>query len=868
MSRKFPVVLAAMFALSFPLFAQDAEQIYPSQVKDPGEEVALVPSPDVLVDETPHLWFVELSGSPTADGASLSAVRAEKSAFRNAAKKAGVVYKERYAFDVLFNGLSIDAPATELSKISRIAGVKNVWPVVTETLPPYTKEAAADLYTALAQTGADIAQSSLGLTGTGVRVAVMDTGIDYNHPDLGGCFGPTCRVAYGYDLVGDAFNADPTSPSYNPAATPDNDPDDCGGHGSHVAGIIGANGVVKGVAPGVTFGAYRVFGCNGSTTSDIMVAAMERVLADNMQVLNMSIGSSFQWPEYPTAKAATRLVNKGVSVVASIGNSGTSGLYAAGAPGVGDKVIGIASFDNTHLRLRILRITPDNRGIGFFAATGAPAPPTSGTFPMARTGTTSSTADACNALSAGSLTGKVVLIRRGTCTFNTKAFNAQNAGAAGVVLYNNAAGTLNPTVTGPPHITIPVVAIDVTQGAVINSRLAAGSVDMTWTAEMASFPSSTGNLISSFSSYGLAADLSLKPDIGAPGGNIYSTYPVERGGYATLSGTSMASPHTAGAVALLLESKPRTPANAVNAILQNSASPKAWWGNPASGLLDNVHRQGAGMLQIDKSILATTRVEPSKLSLGESQNGPSIRSISITNNSASSRTYTLTNVAALATGPNTFTQSFFNAPAAVAYSVAGVPASSVVVPAGGSVSVDVTITVNSGLADGSLYGGYLVFTSDLGSTLRVPYSGFKGDYQAVQVLKPTSNGFPWLARIVGPSYAKQVEGVTYTMQGGDIPFVLAHLDHQARTFRVEVLEAASGKNWHRAYEGQYIGRNSTSTGFFAFPFDGTTTAGNKMHDVPNGTYVLRVSVLKALGDASNPAHWETWTSPSLVIARP
>src|SRR5213075_1592787 len=145
--------------------------------------------------------------------------------------------------------------------------------------------------------------------------------------------GPGCRVAFGTDLVGDAYNANDA----DPIITPDNDPDDCAGHGTHVAGIIGANGAVKGVAPGVTFGAYRVFGCVGSTSDDVMIAAMERALADGMQVLNMSIGSAYEWPNAPTAMAASRLVNKGMVVVAAIGNDGASGLYSASAPGLGDK---------------------------------------------------------------------------------------------------------------------------------------------------------------------------------------------------------------------------------------------------------------------------------------------------------------------------------------------------------------------------------------------------------------------------------------------------------------------------------------------------------------------------------------------------
>ena len=257
----------------------------------------------------------------------------------------------------------------------------------------------------------------------------MDTGIDIDHPALGGngvngaTPFPSLRVTHGWDFVGNLFNADSTSPSYNPVPAPGPNPDDCQAHGTHVAGIVGANGGpggIKGVAPGVTFGAYRVFGCVGSTTADIMISAMERALADGLHVLNMSIGSSFQWPQYPTAQASDRLVNKGMVVVASIGNSGANGLYSAGAPGVGKKVIGVASFDNTHSTLSTFTVSPDNLPIGYGPATGSPLPPTSGMAPMARTGTATTGNDACNAVApaAGSLSGKVALIRRGACGFH------------------------------------------------------------------------------------------------------------------------------------------------------------------------------------------------------------------------------------------------------------------------------------------------------------------------------------------------------------------------------------------------------------------------------------------------------------------
>jgi len=108
---------------------------------------------------------------------------------------------------------------------------------------------------------------------------------------------------------------------------------------------------------------------------------------------------------------------------------------------------------------------------------------------------------------------------------------------------------------------------------------------------------------------------------------------------------------------------------------------------------------------------------------------------------------------------------------------------------------------------------------------------------------------------------------TFTMVDTDVPFFLIHLDHQSRSMKMEVF-TASGKSYHTFFKEEYLPRNAASTGFFAFPFDGVTYAGKKVYQVPDGTYYVKVSVLKANGDASIPADWETWTSPMFVIDRP
>lgn len=842
-----------------------------------------------------EIYLVELAGAADT--------------FRKQAKSVGLKYAERFEYKQLFKGVSVRIDGNDVGKLAGLGSVANVYPARYYSLGPVTT-ADPDLATAIKMTGADLAQAA-GYTGAGVKVAVMDTGIDLDHQDLGGDGNqaaphpfPNARVIAGVDLVGDDYDADPESANYQPVPHPDAVPDDCNGHGTHVAGIVGANGTgpngAKGVAPGVQLGAYRVFGCGGSVTDDVMIAAMEAALADGMQVLNMSIGDAFNnWPGSPTAAAADALVDAGMVVVASIGNSGLDGIYSAGAPGVGDKVIGVASYDNTHVRQIVFKVSPDNLGIPFGVAASSPPAPTSGTMELAKTGTTTTLGDGCvNAPAPGTMTGKAVLIRRGsppggpTCGFYNKAINAQNAGAAAVVLYNNVAGPLSPTVAGSPPVTIPVVAISAADGAILDARIAAGPTTLTWGTEQGTFPNPTGGLISSFSSYGVTATLDLKPDLGAPGGLIRSTYPLEKSGYATISGTSMASPHVAGAAALLRQARPTLAAAGFRDVLQNSADPALWSGNTTLGLLEIVHRQGAGMVDIDDAIASKTTISPGKLSLGEGSGGTA--TLKLSNSGSSPVTYDLSHVVAISTGAQTFgplQTDFWLPDTSVTFT-----SSSVTVPAGGSTTVGVTITADpleDGIPTKGLYGGYLVFTdhADEDSVYRVPYVGFKGDYQSI-VAMPNA---PVIGKRNAPfakgpqTYVAAPANEVWTLASPDeVPQVLVHFDHQVRRLELQVVDAASGKPLHPVFsnfvERNFVARNAmrppaggpyaADENVFAFPWDGT-----RMHDngkgtadhrkaVPDGQYKIVAKALKALGDPANPAHWETWTSPTITIDRP
>lgn len=878
--------------------------------KAPGSKPALS---GIKTSETGK-WFVELEGNPVAEGGlSAQALSAQQATFRGQLSAQGLKIQDVTGYQQLFNGFSLKADSATIQKISQMPGVKNVFPVVTVARPVVEKATETpDMTSAAGMTGASYLRDELGVTGKGVRVAVMDTGIDTDHPAFAG------RVVAGYDFVGDAFG---TNGNYTPV--PDDNPDDCGGHGTHVAGIVGAkdptNGF-QGVAPGVVFGAYKVFGCDGSTSADIMLQAMERAYMDDMQVLNMSIGAAFQWPDYPTAKAASRLVKAGMIVTVSAGNSGDKGQFATGAPSLGENVISVASIDNSKLELENFTLNIDGSRVGYNSASGAPGFNSGQTYTVTKlpTSTTTTTNDGCsvngaNPFAANSLAGQAVLIRRGTCSFREKALNAQAAGAAAVIIYNNAPGYLTPTVAPSTAndnvvIDIPVVMILQADGNKMATALQNGQpVSIYTNPDTQLFANPTGGTASSFSSYGVSPDLELKPDVAAPGGLIKSTYPLseEPTGYAVLSGTSMAAPHVAGLAALMLEINPGLQSKDARTLFQNTANPvNLFLSGSVSGFTDAVQKQGAGMASAGNAAAAIANgvsITPSKLSLGESQAFPTrTKVLVVRNNGPFKQAYTVTHRAAVALNSNIFTPGLTTNAATVTASVNGGTPTALTSTTGPTVTVapfstaEVTVTVTPPAAPVlGQYGGYVMLQNSSSVNLTVPYSGFIGDYQAIPVLTNVKFGtysadFPALydpsedyvweefetptatAPIVFTFKEEPVAGTDPVDTALDIPTLFVHFGHQVRTLTLEVLDA-NGTSLGVFGEADYWGRNADETysptgdAYDTFTWDGTLPGTNT--PAPNGQYRLRVKVLKALGDANNPAHTETYTSQVFTVQR-
>lgn len=182
--------------------------------------------------------------------------------------------------------------------------------------------------------GASQAWGQFNVTGKGIKVAVIDTGINYSHVNLGGCFGAGCRVVSGYDF-----------------ANNDNDPMDDHGHGTHVAGIVGANGSVTGVAPNVTFFAYKACNSGGSCSNSAVVSAIDAAVSNGSQVIHMSLGGwNVPWATKDAMTlAAENAVRRNITVVISAGNNGQGQAQAIGtitSPALGEGIISVAAADD------------------------------------------------------------------------------------------------------------------------------------------------------------------------------------------------------------------------------------------------------------------------------------------------------------------------------------------------------------------------------------------------------------------------------------------------------------------------------------------------------------------------------------------
>ncbi|MHA2857043.1 S8 family serine peptidase [Paenibacillus lautus] len=618
----------------------------------------------LLQSNGPVSVIVELSEEPVAlsqgisslQGKSFSsseeqkvrdAVQLEQRTFIRNLDRNQINYTISNAYHHALNGMTLEVNSDQLEELASQPGVLGVYPDLEVAIDPVD-----EVRPYMKDTGPFIGAPDvwdLGYTGKGIKVGVIDTGIDYLHPNL--------KDAYkgGYDFVNNDEDPYETSPQdhqndpTNPKPVDDDGRTYWTDHGTHVAGTVaareGGEYGVKGIAPEADLYAYKVLGPYGSGKSSWVLGGIDRAVQEGMDVINLSLGNSLNDPEYITSIALNNAMLAGVTAVVASGNSGPQ-RWTVGSPGAAALPITVGNSTGPQEEIRVTSTfftdpiqpvtlsTPLNEG---GAELDTPATVTTATYPPSVTSDTYETELMAWNLAVApedvldsdfglvyvglgypedfegkDLKGNIALIKRGELPFVDKMANAQKAGATAAIIYNNVDDAINPIpYLGDSFSFLPTLKMSLEEGEYIRQRLEA-EADLKVNFSDFKRDRTEGDEINSSSSRGPAQKtLDIKPDVVAPGTSILSSVPAYgkddptadySKAYDRLTGTSMAAPHVAGLAALILEKNPDWTPFDVKVALMNNAK-----------VLDtdnyDVNDQGAGRVQALKTIQATELVK-------------------------------------------------------------------------------------------------------------------------------------------------------------------------------------------------------------------------------------------------------------------
>lgn len=563
----------------------------------------------------------------------------------------------RYEYTTVFNGLSVEADYADLETIQDLPGVKDAYvSQVYQLIEPVNETKLADSVPAI---GGDISQKT-GYTGKGMVVAILDTGLDTSHEAFQNAVNApkftkqdiadklaSDSLRVGNVNVNSIYQSDKIPFAYDYY---DNDTNVSGGnsHGTHVAGIVGANsGQVTGVAPDAQLMIMKIFGDDGSGAYDSdIIAALEDAVVLGADAVNMSLGMTAGFSEAAATKTREvyqRVKNAGISLMCAAGNEYSSSYKSASgtdlplasnpdngavaSPSTYDAALSVASMNNVKATAPYLLVGDRKIRYSDPAETASKQIASlNGRYEYVDCGV-----GATSDFTGKALSGKVALIQRAgkengeILTFAQKEANAKKAGAKAVIIYDNVEGDLvNMSTDG----NIPAVFISKADG---EAMLAALDKHVSFNKSyLAQFQDAYSGKMSDFSSWGVTPDLKLKPEITAPGGDIYSTLPG--GLYGSMSGTSMASPHMAGAAVVMAQyiteelggtGMTQQEITALsNKLLMSTAVPV----KNEQGLPYSPRKQGAGLVQLGRATKAKAYLSSAegglpKAELGDSANG-------------------------------------------------------------------------------------------------------------------------------------------------------------------------------------------------------------------------------------------------------
>ncbi|MBD8025832.1 S8 family serine peptidase [Ureibacillus sp. Re31] len=713
-----------------------------------------------------------------------TAVMEEQESVQDTLKKQVPSVKYIENFSVVFNGFSAEVEAKYVEKIAATSGVKAVYESTEYERP----EVKPDMIHSKELVQAQRAWNEYGFEGEGMVVGIIDTGIDPSHKDMilsdestaeltkeevnallsdgsiknGQYY--TTKVPFGYNYMDGNDEILDLGP-------------DASMHGMHVGGTVAANGDeenggIKGVAPEAQLLALKVFGNDpnfSSTYGDIYIKAIDDAIKLNADVLNMSLGSPAGYVDEssPEQQAVSRATENGIIVSISSGNSDMYGSgyfypYAenqdygvTGSPGISYDSISVASIENSMITAYSFSYqvdgAPSGEALYLLANDANPIDAFNGQVEVMDAGF-GTAAD----FEGKDFSGKVALISRGSNTFVEKGLNAQEAGAVAAIIYNNTEGTIN--MATDPGIKIPFMSILKTDGQALKSALDKNqSVTISFNGDFIETQNPSAGQLSSFTSWGPTPNLDFKPEITAPGGNIFST--LNDNEYGLMSGTSMAAPHVAGGSTLVLERVDQefnaTGADRVQIaknLLMNTALPI----ETSPGEYVSPRRQGAGLMQLANAlstdvIVTNSKTGEAKVALKEIENDQFTFTLVAENFSNEEKTYDVQTQLQIdmpvnagdglyVTVPNTYGQYVLTEEEADINSP-----ESVTIPANGTKEITVSVDVSNLPAEiRSIYSnGFFVdgfvrlvdpneeVTSNV--PLTVPFFGFNGGWDDARI---------------------------------------------------------------------------------------------------------------------------------------
>ena len=721
----------------------------------------------------------------------------------------------RYSYSLLLNGIALECAYGHIAELEALPGVKAVHMVQTYELPTEPKVTSGG-----GMIGAPTAWN-LGMDGSGMVVAVLDTGLDTDHAAF--AVDPkTPAVVRGdideilsagtlqaqrlvRDLSSSSVYLSGKVPYVFDYADHDTDVNHHGGsdHGTHVAGIVAANpadGSVTGVAPQAQLMILKVFpdGSTGANSDDIL-AALEDCVTLGVDVVNLSLGSpagfTYRSDLLSTMEVYDRLARAGIIVAAAAGNE-YSAAYKnlwgtdlsltsnpdygiVGSPSSYSQTLSVASADNVTVRSAYFEAggrkitftdtaTTNNPEGGFIRVLGGK------TLDYVVVPGNGEEADYANL----NVKGKVALVSRGVTTFAEKHEMAHAKGAAACIVYNTEAGMINMSIDSFP---IPAIFISQADGQAMVAAAKDGVGTLTVSNSTYDAPSETGGQPSSFSSWGSTSQLEITPDIMAPGGNIYSSR--DNNSYGLMSGTSMATPHLAGASALMLEYL-RTAGiegdamTLAYALIMSTAVPA----KGSNGVTASPRKQGAGLVNLasamaTKAYLQVEGKERPKLELGDDpdKTGEYQMTFRVVNFGTEALQYAITPTVltenAETKGDYGNVQVYFATQTSrdiTAQTTWTTNCSNnvVTVPAKGSADVTVTVKLSDALRkeltdtfeNGIYIEGYITLKQQAtaegvtGCNLSIPYLAFYGDWDQAPVI---DIGYYWQKLQGEPNWASQ-----------------------------------------------------------------------------------------------------------------